>query len=218
MPELVLCDFDGTISRIDTGLAAAQAFQLEEFDRVEMAWRRGEISAPECLRRQWGLLDLQVHDLWGFVERMELDPAFADLAALAAARGTPLWVLSDGLDLYVSRSLERLGHAGVSYRANRCRLVGSRVCLEFPHRYAACGRCGNCKTRWLFDLRQAVQAERVVYIGDGVSDLCAAKYADVVFAKEGLARACAERGQPFRRFRSLADVVAAWAEGHRRLT
>jgi len=206
----VLCDFDGTISRTDSGLAAAQAFHLEEFDRIEAAWRRGEISAPECLRRQWGLLDLRRHDLQGFVEAIELDPAFAELAALAAARRAALWVLSDGLDLYVRRSLERLGCGGVPYRANRCTFVDHRVRLEFPHRYAACGRCGNCKTRWLFELRQECGAARVIYIGDGVSDLCAAKYADLVFAKDGLARGCAERRQPFWRFGDLAEVVAAW--------
>ena len=51
--DLVLCDFDGTISVVDTGLLVAETLGLDRFDEIEQSWRRGEISARECLRDQW---------------------------------------------------------------------------------------------------------------------------------------------------------------------
>jgi len=46
------------------------------------------------------------------------------------------------------------------------------------------------------------------HIGNGrVSDLCGAEEADLAFAKDTLAEALEERGQPFHSFVTLEDVV-----------
>jgi 2-hydroxy-3-keto-5-methylthiopentenyl-1-phosphate phosphatase len=47
-----------------------------------------------------------------------------------------------------------------------------------------------------------------VLVGDGTSDRKAALLADVLWAKEGLARWCSVNGVSFRPFDSLADVQA----------
>src|SRR3972149_1484236 len=67
-----------------------------------------------------------------------------------------------------------------------------------------CIRCGTCKLRRLFELR--VAGHRVVYIGDGDSDLCPAVEADVVFAKERLADLCDSESIPYHRFETFADI------------
>jgi 2-hydroxy-3-keto-5-methylthiopentenyl-1-phosphate phosphatase len=68
---------------------------------------------------------------------------------------------------------------------------------------AECPACGEpCK-------RAALPGESVVFVGDGVSDHCAALAADRVFARDGLARYLSRRGVPYERFSDLTDVAAA---------
>ncbi len=45
-----------------------------------------------------------------------------------------------------------------------------------------------------------------IFVGDGLSDVCPALAADVVFAKDSLAAELARRGTPYRPFQSLTDV------------
>jgi 2,3-diketo-5-methylthio-1-phosphopentane phosphatase len=209
--DLVLCDFDGTISVIDTGLLVAQTFGLEPFQVIEQRWRRGEISSRECLRDQWAVVDTTREDFWELVAHLEVDPAFPDLVALARARRARFVILSDGLDLYIEQTLNRLGSDDIEFRANHAAIRGGHVAMEFPHSVAECPDCGNCKTRWLFELRPG--SARTIYIGDGHSDVCAARYADVVFAKEDLARIYRERGLGFLPFTHLGEVVALLEDG-----
>ena len=55
-------------------------------------------------------------------------------------------------------------------------------------------------------LAHQAAGRQVVFIGDGESDRYAAGYADVVFAKHSLERFCLERGWPFERWTTFAEI------------
>ena len=65
-------------------------------------------------------------------------------------------------------------------------------------------------------LAHQAAGRQVVFIGDGESDRYAAGYADVVFAKDSLARFCLERGWPFEPWTTFAEIHAGWTGGWRR--
>jgi 2-hydroxy-3-keto-5-methylthiopentenyl-1-phosphate phosphatase len=66
-----------------------------------------------------------------------------------------------------------------------------------------CDVCGDrCK-------RRSLPAGRLVYVGDGVSDRCAALACERVFARDHLAEYLAEQGMPYEPFDTLRDVAAA---------
>ncbi len=215
--DLIFIDFDGTISVEDTGIAVIDALDLDEAWEVEHQWRRGEIDSMECLQRQWGMVDLSPAAIYRMIDRFELDRGFNELADAAIQIGAGLVVVSDGLDFYVDRMLGRLGwetcpgdtvierprHCIPRY-ANHGQVTDHGVKISFPHRSAECDQCGNCKTAHLVRLRPHFC--RVIYIGDGHSDLCAARFAEEVFAKGALAEDFVKTGRPFARFDTLADV------------
>ena len=74
----------------------------------------------------------------------------------------------------------------------------------FPYYDAACTRSANAKARHL----QAYRANKIIFSGDGHSDLDAALAADVVFAKASLAKELDERGASFYPFETLESVLA----------
>jgi len=60
----------------------------------------------------------------GFLDAQEIDPTFADFQRFCAGRGFPLAILSDGMDYYIRRILER--HALGAWRSTPTRSGSSR--------------------------------------------------------------------------------------------
>jgi 2,3-diketo-5-methylthio-1-phosphopentane phosphatase len=113
-------------------------------------------------------------------------------------------IVSDGLDLCITAILEKYG-LDVEFYVNR--LVfgeNGRVGVDFPPPSAACGRCGNCKRSLIDRFRPGY--ERIVYVGDGHSDICAAGLADEIFAKGILYEKCQDNGTPCRLWDDFGDV------------
>ena len=216
--DLVMCDFDGTISQEDVGLAFIEALDLQEAWEIELRWRRGEMSSRECLSRQWGMVRLSPPDFMAMVDRIPVDPDFPAFVDLCRRRGAGIVVVSDGLDIYVDRMIERMGlrpYPGdmvaqsdgscLPRLANHAEFTPGGLKISFPHQSEQCSLCGNCKTAHLFRLRRDFQ--RVIYIGDGYSDRCPARYEDVVFAKSHLAEICQEECLPCICFNDFADIL-----------
>jgi len=84
--------------------------------------------------------------------------------------------------------------------ANPLRIADGRWSLQFLD-----------DTPWGHDKSRAVrqaksEGYRVIFLGDGLSDRGAAESADLVFAKSGLARYCAEQQIPHKPFGSFVEV------------
>jgi 2-hydroxy-3-keto-5-methylthiopentenyl-1-phosphate phosphatase len=126
------------------------------------------------------------------------------MVAWAEGRGHRLIVFSSGFRSVIEAALTHwgLGHLPVvSHEAlfspEGCRLVWADrgdVCIE-------CGR--RCKRH---DLGRHLRGEQLVYVGDGISDRCAARTADLVFARADLARDLAADGVPFVPFEDFVEV------------
>ena len=218
--DLVLSDFDGTISRHDTGLAMMTRLQLAPAWELEERWRAGEIGSAECLARQWAMVVLREEELLSLLDSMPLDETFPAFVDLCRERGAGLVVLSDGLDLYVDRMLGRLGlrtssrpetlpplDECLATYANHAEWTPAGVRVTFPGAERDCDDCGTCKTARLRALRPGYR--RVLYLGDGYSDMCAARHADLRFAKHHLADYCRERGLAYYPFEDFAEVIEA---------
>jgi 2-hydroxy-3-keto-5-methylthiopentenyl-1-phosphate phosphatase len=200
----VLTDFDGTITRTDVVEAILEEFAPATWWEIEEQHRARAIGTRETLARQVALLRVKRADLIRFVDaQVELDESFRDFAAFCRGRGIPLEIVSEGLDFYVHYLLQKWGLA-VPVRTNRAIFEERGVRIEYPWADATCTLCGTCKLLRLFELR--TQGHRVVYVGDGHSDLCPAIEADLVFAKAELARLCDEEGIAYTPFDRFSDV------------
>jgi 2-hydroxy-3-keto-5-methylthiopentenyl-1-phosphate phosphatase len=49
--------------------------------------------------------------------------------------------------------------------------------------------------------------KKSIYIGDGLSDLCAAKYSDFIFAKGALAKNLTAEGKLFVEFKDITQIT-----------
>jgi 2-hydroxy-3-keto-5-methylthiopentenyl-1-phosphate phosphatase len=120
----------------------------------------------------------------------------------------PLVILSDGLDFYVGRILQRHGLKRLPFFANHVDFVKddgrTRLVPSFPYTDSECDRCANCKRNHMLTL--SGDDDIIVYVGDGISDRCPIRYADIVFAKRRLIKYCQEQNITYHEFSDFADV------------
>jgi 2-hydroxy-3-keto-5-methylthiopentenyl-1-phosphate phosphatase len=146
---------------------------------------------------------------------MPQDPAFAAFVSAVQQRGALVEVVSDGLGFYIESNLATLGVRDVFIATNANRVENGGAGMSFPFGHPTCFVCGTCKRERVRSHQAAGRV--VVFVGDGTSDRYGAAHADVVFAKEGLARICDAEGWPFIAWQSFVDVAEeverAFADG-----
>ncbi len=212
-PPLLICDFDGTLTRVDVGDALCERFADPSWRDVDAQWLRGEISLPEAQRRMWATVRATTAELVREARRVgSLRPGADDVLAAAADGRIELVIASGGFDLYIGALLgDRAAAVSAMYHN---RLVPREGGVEPAFREdLSCERCAVCKGRVVHAHRD--DRRRVAFCGDGSSDRCAAGVAPELFAVRGstLARHCERRGVPHVPFDDLGTVLSALLDG-----
>lgn len=207
----IYCDFDGTIVRKDVGNRLFRTFAPDDAERIVRRYLDGEINARECLSSECEAvtrIDRSTFDR--FTDGFEVDETFPAFVAWCRTREMPVMVLSDGLDAYVGPILARAGLSDLPFAANTAVFHESegvpRLGVEFPYRDEVCEQCGNCKRNHM--LVTSADNDVLVYIGDGISDRCPVRYADVVFARRSLVAYCQKENITYHTFQQFDDVRA----------
>ncbi len=205
----IFCDFDGTVCTRDIGEEFFRAFAGESVTVLVDELLRGDINSQQWLQRMCGTIPSMSRESFEmFVDQYIVDPHFSPFVEFVEERGASVTVVSDGLDAYVEQVLTKAGLNRVPFFANHAEFVAvngtPKLSVSFPHTDAECTLCGNCKRNHM--LAQSADEDLVVYVGDGFSDRCPVKYADVVFAKRHLIKHCQQQNISYHEFQNFGDV------------
>ena len=206
----VFIDFDGTITRHDVGDALFESFGgKQSVEAVEM-YREGTISAVECFQRECVACgDVDSSELVSFLDIQEIDSTFPEFVRFCRARGLEPCIVSDGMDYYIRHILARNG-VDIPFFSNSLSLIPAtrqgtvRLIPTFPYTDEVCDRCASCKRNHM--LSRCSDEVIIVYVGEGYSDRCPARFADIVFAKDDLLRFCLQENISFFEYRTFADI------------
>jgi 2-hydroxy-3-keto-5-methylthiopentenyl-1-phosphate phosphatase len=198
-PRLVL-DWDGTVTAQDTLHVAIERFgDIDVFRQAEVEYGR-RLTVHEVIAMEMETITAPLEEVTSYlVEHVPVRPGFRELVE----RHDPL-IVSAGFVELIEPVLSREGvEARVLANSLDPSPSGWRVRFRDETPCAVCGE--PCK-------RAAVLAAGgdVVYVGDGISDRCAALAAGRVFARDGLARWLDEQGVPYESFEDLRDVALQW--------
>ena len=203
----VFIDFDNTITCGDVLDGIIEKFAIDDRWRaLEEDWAAGRIGARACLEGQLSVLRASWPALVQHLDGIRLDPGFAALRDLLRRERVELTVVSDNFDLFVGHILQQQGLGDVAYRANHLEIAADRLLPSFPFGNPDCPDCAHCKK--IHFLPPHHDARQVIFIGDGRSDICPARHADIVFAKTGLLSYLQGAKIPCLAYDDLTGVVA----------
>lgn len=207
----VFIDFDGTITVNDVGDALFERFGGSASTVSIEEYREERISAVECFRRECaacGIIDAA--QMNAFLDSQPIDKTFPDFVGFCNTAGVEAVILSDGMDYYIDRILSRHGLGAVKRFSNHLSLqpvdVGRTVRFvpEFPFTDEVCDRCACCKRNHI--LTMSADDDLIVYVGEGYSDRCPARFADIIFAKDELLRYCQRENISYFEYTTFADI------------
>jgi len=209
LPSLSECcvffDFDNTITLYDVLDDIVRRFSVnKEWQALEKAWREGRIGSRECIGGQLQLIRVTKKELERYISRVKIDPHFHQLFAMLKREGIGPVILSDSFSFIIKSVLSNNGINGVKVYANKLRFDGNRLIPSFPYQDKLCNRCAHCKKKNL--LKTNVKDKIIIYIGDGLSDVCPAECSDLVFAKGNLLEHFRSKKMLCVAFRSISDI------------
>jgi 2-hydroxy-3-keto-5-methylthiopentenyl-1-phosphate phosphatase len=203
----VWLDFDGTITRQDVIDELLGRYSINDsWKAVEHRWQDGLIGSRQCLEEQLDVVRISQGELDNLLNGIELDKGIFSLLLLLSEFEVPAAILSDGIDVFIRSILQRQGIHNIPIRSNTMVRSGSGIKFCCPYSNPECDcKAAHCKCASIKAIGDP--GRKSIYIGDGLSDLCAAQKADLVFAKGALAESLEKRGIKFIRYSNLNEVV-----------
>ncbi|KAI0386809.1 HAD-like protein [Hypomontagnella monticulosa] len=218
----IICfsDFDGTIFMQDTGhvLFDNHGCGSKRREILDEQIKTGERSFRDVSEEMWGSLNVPFDDGFEVMEKtLEIDPDFQSFHRFCLANNIPFNVISAGLKPILRRVLDTfLGEEASSHIdivANEASISADGS--EWKPIWRHDTELGHDKALSITEARKEAELAcedgsipLIVFIGDGVSDLPAAREADVLFARRGLRleEYCQEHNIPYIPFDTFADI------------
>ncbi|KAH8670947.1 HAD-like domain-containing protein [Xylariales sp. PMI_506] len=218
----IICfsDFDGTIFMQDTGHVLFDNYGCGSKKReiLDEQIKNGERSFREVSEEMWGSLNVPFDDGFDVMEKaLDIDPDFQSFHKWCLENNIPFNVISAGLKPILRKVLdtflgeEESSHIEIIANDAEIKQDGS----EWKPIWRHDNELGHDKALSVTEAREAAEmtcedgtVPLIVFIGDGVSDLPAAREADVLFARRGLRleEYCIENNIKYYPFDTFADI------------
>lgn len=185
----ILIDFDGTVTTEDTN----DKLIIEHgnnIDAIEESFNEGELTFTEFFHAGMDEVRITEGEYLDFIlEEIELSPGFLEFYKRAKENHIQIGIVSGGFENGIRPFFKKYGIEDLDIFANKLTFNGDRPSIKFMDGDDAdcChkGPCGNCKIDHYYEYKK--RGKKVVFIGDGLTDMPVADVAEIVFAKDSLA-------------------------------
>ena len=209
-PTLVQCDFDGTITVGDVSFQILDEFTGTGWRNLFSDYMQGKISVNAFNSTAFSQVKATRETLDAFVKsNVVMRKGLGNLISTCSSKDWRFYIVSNGMRFYIDSVLKQQGIEGIPFAAADAIIKpdgieswytgpdGTRLERGFKEAY----------TRWFLE-----QGYRVIYIGNGISDLPPARLCHHIFAIENLLEECRRQGVPHTPFGNLDNIAAALNE------
>ena len=214
MEKIILCDFDGTITKQDTLVKILDKFIGPEWRLIEKKILKEEFGNRIGLKQEFGLCDPKIVTKDSIVrllnDEIEIDQYFKPFLEFANREGYQFLIVSGGFSICIDTILKKYKLGNIPYYSNKLLFEKNKLEIENPYSSDECTLCGNCKTMHLRRFRSL--GYYIIYIGDSTTDRCPVRYADLAFTKSHLTDYCVKENIPHVPYENFSDIQACMFE------
>jgi 2-hydroxy-3-keto-5-methylthiopentenyl-1-phosphate phosphatase len=205
LKSLVQCDFDGTITEEDAAFHLLNEFAKGDWRRVLRDYEQHRISVREFSIRAFAMIRADKRTLLAALKgKVKVRAGFDELVNYCRGRGFRFVIVSNGLDFYIRAALKEMGLEDIEVHAARpsFRSGGMKVEYVGPDGKEIQDGFKDAYIKSFLKL-----GYRVIYIGNGDSDIAPARSAHYVFATGDLLEFYRENNLKCQSFETFLDVV-----------
>ena len=202
---LVQCDFDGTISEEDVSFVLLDTFANGNWRELLEEYKQGRISVGDFNTRAFAMVKADRQRLLKVVEgSARIRAGLGELLTCCRRKGFRFVIVSNGLDFYIKAILRRMGLRELEVFAARAEFRPEGMKVEYR------GPDGNCLDdgfKEAYTNSFLASGYRIIYVGNGVSDIIPVRLAHHIFATGELLAYCKEMDLAHTPFVDLNDVA-----------
>ncbi len=205
MKTLVQCDFDGTITQEDVSFLLLDAFADSDWRQLLTEYRESKVSVNYFNTKAFTMIKADRQTLLEFVRsRARIRAGFDELLDCCRRKDFQFVIVSNGLDFYIETILKDIGIDDIEIFAAQTQFSPSGIKVQYIGPEGNQLESGFKEAYIRLFLREGY---RLVYVGNGISDISPARLAHHIFATEELLSYCKETNLSYRSFVDLNDVV-----------
>jgi 2-hydroxy-3-keto-5-methylthiopentenyl-1-phosphate phosphatase len=205
MKALVQCDFDGTVTEEDASFFLLDTFAQGDWRRLLREYKEHRISVGKFNTKAFAMVKTDKPTLLEALEgKVKVRAGIHELVNYCLRKGFRLVIVSNGLDFYIEAILKDLGLNNIEVHAAKAFFhpEGMKVHYVGPDGKRLEDGFKEAYIKSFLNL-----GYRVIYMGNGDSDVAPAKYAHHVFATGELLAYCRENDLNYQPFENFIDVV-----------
>ena len=206
MKTLIQCDFDGTITDKDASFFILDAFVEGDWRKLLAEYAERKISVGHFNTTAFNMVKASEPALLKTIEgKIKIRPGLQQLIDYCQRQSFKFVIVSNGLDFYIRSILRNIGLENLEVHAAETifRPEGLEVRYIGPDGIQLNSDFKEAYTRLFLS-----QGYRVIYVGNGDSDIYPARLAYHVFAREKLIVRCKETKIKYESFDDLNSVVS----------
>ncbi len=205
MKTLVQCDFDGTLTQEDVSFLILDAFGSRDWRQLLTQYREGKISVGQFNMKAFAMVKADKQTLLKFVKsRAKIRAGFRELLAYCHRKGFEFVIVSNGLDFYIETILRDIGMDNIQVFAAQTQFSPDGIDVRYI------GPEGNQLEDNFKEAYVSLflgRGYRLIYAGNGISDVSPARQAHHIFATGELLTYCKEMNLNCTPFIDLNDII-----------
>ena len=201
---LVQCDFDGTVTEEDVSFLLLDAFASGDWKHLLRQYQEGKITVGQFNREAFAMVTADKQTLRRVKDEVKVRTGFHELVAFCRRRGFRLVIVSNGLDFYIGEILKDIGLGDIEAFAAKTEFRPDGLKVQYIGPDGGLVDVGFKDAYVKFFLSQGY---RIIYIGNGVSDVSPARQCHYIFATGALRTKCEEARLGCIPFTDFNDVV-----------
>lgn len=201
---IVQCDFDGTITQQDVSFLILDAFADGDWRRLLREYQEGRISVGRFNTSAFAMVNENRPNLIRFVrEKARTRDGLCELVQYCRMKGFRFVIVSNGLDFYIKIILADMGLKNVEVLAAQTRFSSSGIDARYIGPEGSQLQDGFKETYTRLFLEKGY---RLIYVGNGPSDIPSARLAHHTFATGQLLAYCRQTKLNCIPFSDLNDI------------